>query len=130
MRRRKARAGDSIDHFQRGEDARPGIRKVEHDAIPQPFHRATTVLHRRPLHESVEGFGKVGRCLVSTLLGQARVAGDVEEADGGVPLGRAMDTRRVEQVAETADDVRRPGQRLLGMPRREQGVPRVEIQLG
>ena len=60
-----------------------GVVEVEHDAVAEPLHRAAPVTQGGLLHDAREVGGELGRGLVASLLGERRVAGQVEKGDRG-----------------------------------------------
>ena len=90
MGRRQPGVDHARDHLQRGHDAAARVREVEHHPVAEPLHRPAAVLDRRPLDEPAELLGQLGRRRVAPLLGEPRVAGDVEEAHRGGMLEAAV----------------------------------------
>ena len=72
--------------------------------------------------------GKLGRRRIPTLVGEARVPGDVEEAHRRRPVDPLLQTRPLERGPHRGHDVARPDMPLLGAVDRQQGVDRQEAE--
>ena len=120
VRRREPGPGSPDDHLESRHHSWSWIGKEEHDTVAEPLHRSTAVMDRRALHEPGQLACHLCSCGISALLGEARVAGDVEEAHRGWVLEAAVQPGAGQLALNTADDVRRPGVCLLGMEGGEQ----------
>ena len=83
MHRWKACIGSAFDHVEAREDGGDGFLEVEHPAVSEPPDRSSATAAGVVLDEGREVRREFGRELVSSLLGQSRIAGEVDEADGG-----------------------------------------------
>ena len=122
MGRRQPRGREPVHHLEGGAHAGAGIAEVEHHAVAQPLDGLAAVLHGAALHQPRDRRGQVGGRVVAALLGQPRVAGDVEEADRRESLEAAVDARLRHQHLEAFDDVGGPGSRLLRVVHGEDGL--------
>src|SRR5207245_4736278 len=78
----------------------------EHHAVAQPFHRAATATLGLPLYERSEARRELSGGIVAALLGEARVAGEVEKHHRRRrPLPPGRDARLLERLLDMADDV-------------------------
>ncbi len=124
MRWRQASRDHAVHHLERRDHARAGIAEPEHHAVAEPLHGPPAVLDRGPFDESRKRLGQLGRRPVTALLCQARVAGDVEEADRRLSLRSLIEPRARQQVLEAIADVRGPRLSLLGVVDREERLLR------
>ena len=82
-------------------------------------------MDRDALHDPAQLLGEGRGGGIAALLGQLRVAGDVEEAHRRRRLLLAdMQARLLEGGRDTLDDIRRPHMRLLGVVDRHQRAVR------
>ena len=128
VRGRQPGRGHAIDHVQRRHHARSHVAEVDHHAVAQPLHRAPAVVDRRALHQRRQPLRQVGRGIVAALVGEPRVAGDVQEADRRRSRGGGEHAGSGQRLLEAADDVVRPGVHLPRVPQRHQGLVRRLVQ--
>ena len=122
MGRRQPGLGHALRHLEGGYHAWSGVREEEHHPIAEPLDRPAAVLDRCPLHEPTELLGEVSRRLVAPLLGQPRVAGDVQEAHRRWMLEAAVQAGRGQLHLQAFDDGGGPGLRLLEVVHPEDGL--------
>ena len=90
--------------------------------IAQPLTGRPPCLTADRLHQPAEPLGELCRCRVPALLGEPRVAGDVQEAHGRWMLEARMQSRRGELRLQAVDDRAGPGQHLLEVVHPDQGM--------
>src|SRR5919106_1595771 len=73
--------GSLLDEVEAGEDGSTRVREVEHDPVAEPLDGMPTVRLCGLVDERREPVGQLGTGLVAALLGEGRVAGEVEEGD-------------------------------------------------
>ena len=113
MRRRQSGFGDALDHLECRDHARPGVREMQHHAIAEPLDGPAAVLDRGSLDDPAELAGEFGRGRVTLFLGQAGVAGDVEEAHGRAGVRAGYAARPTPVLLDSVDDPGGPRARLL-----------------
>src|SRR5215213_11584945 len=80
------------------------VAEVHHRAVTQPLHRPTAALERASSDKSAQPLSQVGGGLVATLVCEAGVTGNVEEADGRRSVEGLQQSRIGQGLLEAADD--------------------------
>ena len=120
--RRQTGGGQPVHHLESCAHAGGRIGEVEHHTVPQPLDGLAAVLHGAALHQPRDGRRHVGGRIIASLLGQPRVAGDVEETDRRQSLEAAVDAEPLHHHLEPIDDVGGPRTRLLRVIHGEEGL--------
>ncbi len=119
VRRRQTGPGHACDHLDRREHALPRVGEVEHDAVAEPLDGPPAVLDRRPAHDPAEPVRQLGGRGVTVLLGELRVAGDVEEAHRRWPVQAAVQPCAGEHRLDPLHEIAGPRLRLLEVVHRD-----------
>jgi hypothetical protein len=121
MGRRQAGPRHLLNHLHRRADGTPRISEVEHHAVTEPLDRSTTVAAGRPLDHFAQGGGEFRGDLIAPLLGQPRIAHEVQEHHGRNPFRSGEHPGFLERRFDVLDLVLGPHQLLLASVRGHQG---------
>src|SRR4029453_13905906 len=98
----------ALNQVEAGDHGCPGLPKVEHPAVPEPPDRPAPSTPRDVVHQRDQPPRDLSGGLVAALLGQARVAGQVDKADGWWLCHAFLETGTLKCLLHVVDGVLGP----------------------